>query len=785
MNSPRDPGASQAPPLAAALAEHDVMLLATPRGGRGGSWSCSAGTGSIQCSEAVLALFGIAPDAFRGTLEHFHSLLLPEDLPALQAATAALTPEAPHLDCEYRIRRPDGAIRWIRMWGCLVEDGRGGRGQAGVAMDITEEKQTLARLAESLSLTRIATRLARLGAWTLDLPDFRMTWSEENCAIHDVAPGQQPSLAEGLALFPPEHREHVKRLVEACARDGTPYEFEAPKYTATGRRIWVRSIGEALRDSAGRIVRLQGAFQDITERKQAEEDLRQKNALLHIAGRVARIGGWAIELPGQQVVWSDESIEILEIGNSQLRPRQLLRLVAPADRKRLAGAFAHCARTGTPFDLEARITTRRGRAIWARVIGEAEYDAQGQARRVQGAVQDVSERVALEERVRQAQRLDSLGHLTGGVAHDFNNLLTVILGNAEMLAESLDGDTGLRPLAELVTQAAQRGAELTQRLLAFARRQPLAPKPVDVRELAQAMDPLLRRTLGGHIVVRHEHADTLWPALVDPLQLDNTLLNLCVNARDAMPAGGHLVIATANVERDEETGARADVVPGQYVMLSVSDTGMGIAPEHAGRVFEPFFTTKEKGKGTGLGLAMVYGFVKQSGGHVEVDSSPGRGTTVRIYLPRATRPAAPPAEQTAAPSPARTAPGCSVLLVEDDEQVRRSAREQLRALGHEVLEACDGRQALEILAGDARVDLLFTDIVMPGMGGRELAARAVARRPGLPVLYTSGYAQDAVHDGRLDAGIELLAKPYRRDQLARCIASALAAKPRAAEDATA
>ncbi|MDB5857336.1 MAG: sensory box protein [Ramlibacter sp.] len=635
-------------------------------------------------------------------------------------------------------------------------------------------------LAQSLALHNIASRVARLGGWTIDLPERKLTWSDENCAIHDVPPGYQPTLDEGLSLFAEEHREQVTRLVEACARDGTPYEFEVPKTTAKGRSIWVRSIGEAVRDATGRIVRLQGAFQDITERKRTEEALRRKDALLHIAGRVARIGGWSIAMAQGSIDCSDEVVDILEFeGEPRPRLRQFLRLASGQGRRRLAAAIAHCARTGTPFDLEAQIATRRGGRIWVRVIGAAEHDAGGAIGRVQGAVQDISERVALEEQLRQAQRLESLGQLTGGVAHDFNNLLTVILGNAGVLEEELHGDAQLAPLAPLaqvVVEAAQRGADLTRRLLAFARRQALEPRVVDINQLVGGMDTILRRTLGDHIVIDVDGAPGLWPALVDPMQLDNTLLNLCLNARDAMPGGGRLGILTGNVHLDDAGATRRrEVKPGPYVMLAVSDTGTGIAPQHLDRVFEPFFTTKERGKGTGLGLAMTYGFLKQSGGHAEIESTPGRGTTVRLYLPRAAHAGEQlPEPLPAVPRPARSRTPYRILLVEDDELVRRFASDQLIDLGYTVLQAQDGPQALAILVQDDAIDLLFTDVVMPGMSGRELADLARAQRPALRVLYTSGYPEDAiVHDGRLDAGVQLLAKPYRREELARRVGAIL------------
>lgn len=326
----------------------------------------------------------------------------------------------------------------------------------------------------------------------------------------------------------------------------------------------------------------------------------------------------------------------------------------------------------------------------------------------------------------------------------------------------------------MIVAAAQRGAELTQQLLAFARKQALMPSAVDINLRVAAMDPLLRRTLGEHIEVELVRGAGLWPAMVDPGQFENALLNLCLNARDAMPRGGRLTLETANAALDRSyVQDHPDVTPGQYVMVAVSDTGTGIAPEHLQKVFEPFFTTKEKGKGTGLGLAMVYGFTKQSAGHISIYSEPGHGTTVKLYLPRATGPDARPAPVPPAAAPAGGAE--TVLVVEDDALVRRYACTELQALGYRVLDADSGAAALAVIEREPGIDLLFSDVVMPGgMSGRELADAALRRRPGLKVLYTSGYTENAiVHHGRLDAGVMLLAKPYRRSELAQAVRSAL------------
>jgi len=360
------------------------------------------------------------------------------------------------------------------------------------------------------------------------------------------------------------------------------------------------------------------------------------------------------------------------------------------------------------------------------------------------------------------------------VAHDFNNLLTVILGNAETLTQTLEYSPRLYTAASMIVDAAGRGAELTSRLLAFSRRQPLEPRSVNVRNLILGMEDLFRRTLPETINIEIVCGGGLWSAEVDPAQIESALLNLVLNARDAMPDGGCLTIEAVNAQLDDDYVANElDIVAGQYVMIIVTDTGHGIAPEHLGRVFEPFFTTKSPGKGTGLGLSMVFGFVKQSGGHIRVYSEVSEGTSFKLYFPRSYR----PSETERAGSSRRIMARGSetILLVEDDALVRAHVLAQLRSLGYRVLEAVDGPSAFEILKQHADIDLLFTDVVMPGgMGGKELAQIAQAMLPGLKVLFTSGYTQNSiVHNGRLDQGVELLTKPYRRDQLASRIRSVL------------
>jgi PAS domain S-box-containing protein len=381
---------------------------------------------------------------------------------------------------------------------------------------------------------------------------------------------------------------------------------------------------------------------------------------------------------------------------------------------------------------------------------------------------EIARRQQIEEALRQSQKMEAVGQLTGGVAHDFNNLLTIILGNLENLEHRIPADDPLRRYIAAAERGASRAAVLTDRLLAFSRRQPLAPSVIDVNELVTGMSELLQRTLGEAVTVETVLADRLWQAFADPTQLENALINLAVNARDAMPDGGRLTIETANSVIDAAYAAtQDDLRPGQYVAISVADTGCGMSEEVLAKAFEPFFTTKEVGQGTGLGLSQVYGFIRQSGGHVRIDSQTGEGTTVRLYLPRHLGQPAPAAEAPLPPPP-RGRREETVLVVEDDPDVRTYTSSLVRELGYRVLTAADGAAALDLLETDPEVQLLFTDVGLPGgLNGRQLADRARQIRPQLKVLYTTGYARDAiVHEGRLDPGVEVVFKPFRYSELA-------------------
>lgn len=455
------------------------------------------------------------------------------------------------------------------------------------------------------------------------------------------------------------------------------------------------------------------------------------------------------------------------------------RFVHEADEEAVNEVMADLLAGQVPRNISAnRNYTRDGTVVHCEWYNSVLTDDEGNLVSVLSLIHDVTARRDMEAQLFHLQKMESIGQLTGGVAHDFNNLLTVILGHADLLAESLEDRPELEELSLAVLQATKRGAGLTHQLLAFARQQPLEPRSVDVSELLEKLSGLLRRTLGEQSELRLFQPRELWPARVDPGQLESALLNLCLNARDAMGGGGRLSIECENVRLEEDGGAGADQLPaGDYVVLAISDTGSGIPGELQARVLEPFFTTKEVGRGSGLGLSMVYGFVKQSQGHLQLYSEEGKGTTVRMYLPRSDLAAGsdePEAVQTAVPTGSET-----ILLVEDDDLVRRYADLQLQSLGYTVIQSANGADALDHLERRGEVDLLFTDMVMPGqLDGIELAREALSRRPELRVLYTSGYTDKAFFDrSRLHPEVPFLAKPYQRSSLAQKVRDALDREP--------
>jgi len=451
-----------------------------------------------------------------------------------------------------------------------------------------------------------------------------------------------------------------------------------------------------------------------------------------------------------------------------------LEMLHPDERDAVAAAWFRAQAEGRPARLEFRARTSAGRYRWCVCHAVPVKDARGVVTEWVGNLVDVQDEREAREALQRREKLEAVGLLTAGVAHDFNNLLTVITAGAETLVDRLPAGDPLRSEAELALHAADRGAQLVKQLLTICRQQPLSPRTVDVREALDVLAVLVRRTLASNIDVVVRQRDEPLYCEADPAQLDSVLLNLCINARDAMSAGGALLLEAERVHFTEEAAAHLDLRPGPHVMIAVRDTGTGMSADTIERALDPFFTTKPPGSGSGLGLSMAYGFVKQSGGHLAIASTPGQGSTIRMYFPAADTPQ-PCRDVECASHPSPTA-GAAVLLVEDDPLVRAQVAAQLRLLGYSVTAAPDGRSALDVLATRDDLKLVMTDVAMPGgMDGLELAARAAQLRPDLPVLLTSGYTDDLIlREGRLARSAVFLAKPYRRSQLADAVERALA-----------
>jgi PAS domain S-box-containing protein len=845
-----------------------------------GTFEIEPATDRWEWSEQLAVLFGLSPQKAQHSFSAWERAVFVDDIPKIRAAfNSAL--ETGGCQFEFRVKNPDGGVRWLACKGRSDADGR----VRGACYEITERKalevrllalnETLearvaqvreeARALEVLNNTGIAVAaehdLERLVQMVTDAgvelshaqfgAFFYNVIKEggESYTLYTLSGVPREAFAQfpmprNTAIFEPTFRGRGPVRSDDILADmrygkNAPYQgmpaghlpvrsyLAVPVVSRAGEVLGGLFFGHAqvqvFTERAERIVtalaaqaavaidnaRLyQTSKAEIAARKQAELDLQAINQTLEsraeerahqLAASLSKLEDterrlsllvegvtdyaiYMLDPTGHVVNWNSGAEKIKGYSREEVIGRHFSAFYTPEDQR--AGlpdkALAHAAQTGK-YETEAWRVRSDMTRFWAGVVLNAIRNSEGELIGFAKVTRDLTERRAAEERARQAQKMEGIGQITGGVAHDFNNLLTIIIGNLETLQRNIEAPSvepdRLRRYAENAMRGARRAEALTQRLLAFSRQQPLAPKSLDLGRLVAGMSDLLRRTLGEQVTVETVLGGGLWQAHVDQNQLELAILNLAVNARDAMPNGGKLTLETENAFIDEKYAAsQAEVVPGQYVMLAVTDSGCGMPPDVRSRAFDPFFTTKGVGHGTGLGLSQVYGFVKQSRGHVKIYSEVGEGTTVKIYLPRAFGAAAAD-DEIHEESPARGSSRETILVVEDDRDVRDYSSETLRELGYNVLEAENGRVGLRLLQSNPDISVLFTDVGLPGgMNGRQLAEEARKHHPDLKVLFTTGYARNAiVHEGRLDPGVELITKPFTQ--------SALASKLRAIIDA--
>ncbi len=653
---------------------------------------------------------------------------------------------------------------------------------AAFVLDLTERKIMEAALQARTAELEALVDTTPVAAWFTHDPDLREVRANRFASellkmplVHNT-----PFSASGTTVYPPRriYRNGVERLREeyplARAIRGEEVRNEEWEVRfADGRNLVLLYNASPLRDVSGAVTGAISTAMDITERKRSEATLREREARLRSILDTVPEALITISERGIVESFSRSAAALFGYEAEEVIGQNVKMLMPSPYREEHDSYLERYLRTGEKRIIGiGRVVTgqRKDGSVFPMELAVGEVRVGGQ-HLFTGFIRDLTATQKIEQELRQAQKMEAVGQLTGGIAHDFNNLLTVILGNLEMLEMRLT-DERQRELVREACETAEHGAQLTERLLAYGRRQPLQPKLTDVGQLLGEMTPLLRRTLGETIRIRGRSDNDLWQVLVDPSQLQNAILNLAINARDAMPSGGRLAITAENAELDADYARmHPEVRVGRYVLIAITDTGTGMSKEVQERAFEPFFTTKEVGAGSGLGLSMVYGFVKQSGGHVTIYSEPGHGTTIRMYLPRAAL-----AEETSESRAPETSMetfrgrGETVLLVEDEPRVRRMTVGRLQELGYQVLDAANGPAALALLDQYPQIDLLFTDMVMPGgMTGADLAEAVREARPGIKVLFTSGYAEpDVVRRGRAaEAG--WLKKPYSTLELARTL----------------
>jgi PAS domain S-box-containing protein len=623
------------------------------------------------------------------------------------------------------------------------------------------------QLQESEQRLRDAERLAHVGYWQTDYVRNVITWSDETYRIHGLAPNSPLELDDLSRRIHPEDRERVATSVQSTLDGGPRHDLEFRAVRPDGDIRVLHSQGDVVRDASGRALRFFGTVQDITERRLAEQAMIESHNLLNsviegttdmvfvkdIQGRYLLINSAGVRVAGRPAE------EIIGRTDRDVLPPNMAESVEQSDRELIA--------SGESKTYE--LSDSRGDQTKTWLISKSIFrDARGNPIGLIGLCRDVTELKRLEEQLRQAQKMEAVGRLAGGIAHDFNNILTVINGFSRLIFDRLpDDDENREALAE-VMKSGERAANLTRQLLAFSRKQRLWPQIVSVNPLLGGLSKLLRALIGEDIVLTVTPDERLGPVRLDPGQFEQAIINLAVNARDAMPDGGRLTIETSERDIDEiYAQSNPDVHPGRYVCVTVSDSGVGMDDATEARIFEPFFTTKEQGKGTGLGLAMVYGFVRQSGGHIDVRSAPGAGTSFTIYLPIAARAESAEIDNRAQLGPPKGTE--TVLLVEDEAAVRALIRAVLESNGYTVLEAADGEGGVALAAGyDAPIDLLVTDLVMPRRGGRQLAEVLRRTRPNIRVLFMSGYTEQPVDHG--SGGCDaFLQKPFSPLELARTL----------------
>ncbi len=771
---------------AEALREREAELARVQQIGRIGGLEVDLRTGfGNRRSPEYLLIHGLPPDAGNETHEDWVQRIHPDDREATEKKFRdAVAGAVRDYTAQYRIVRPsDGELRWISVKSTIERDATGKAVRlVGAHSDITEQVEAERALRQSEEEFRTLAEALPHHVWTAR-PDGFLNWF--NPRVYEYA-GARPGELDGENWGSIVHPGDIPRAIGAWTKavgSEQAYEIEFRLRGADGEYRWFLARAVPARDEQGNIVRWIGTNTDVHDQKLIAGELARLNATLaerveektRERDRIWNVSQDLLLVADRSGIWQTVNpawTRTLGWSEGELLNRTSQWLEHPDDGGLTRAQVSKLSANDTTVRFESRFRHKDGSYRWLSWTGVSDKDRIYAVARDVTAEKAAADRLrATEEALRQSQKMEAVGQLTGGIAHDFNNLLTGIVGSLDLLQTRLDqGRTeNVSRYINAAMTSANRAAALTHRLLAFARRQPLIPKSVDANALVVSLEDLLRRTIGETIDLDIVAASGLWCTLCDPNQLESALLNLAINARDAMPDGGKLTIACTNARIDGIDADTPALLPGDYIRIDVSDTGTGMSAEVAARAFDPFFTTKPIGQGTGLGLSMIYGFARQSNGHVLIDSKQGAGTSVKLYLPRHHGDAAQERIASVATED-YAATGETVLVVEDEAVVRGVIAEMLQEQGYRTLQAVDGPSGLHMLRLNERIDLLVTDVGLPGMNGRQLADQARETRPDLKILFITGYAENvAIAKGFLQPGMEMITKPFDLDNLSQRI----------------
>ncbi len=685
---------------------------------------------------------------------------------------------------EYKLRRKDNVAVWAIIEAVSLNHNR----FMAFLLDVTARREAEKSSKIKDDLLHLTGEMAQVGGWEFETETMAGTWTDEVAHIHDVDPSEETNVTLGLSFYSGEARQKIEEAIQNAIEHAVPYDLELPLTSAKGRHKWIRTMGLPIVHE-GKVVKVRGIFQDITERRKAEEALRKQVLLQHqLTQLAATVPGmiYSYKLAPDGIVSmpyiSGALEDVLGIPADGLAQDAsvIFDIIYSEDIDRVITSIAESAQNMIPWRCEFRIQHPAKGERW--IEGHSVPQQQADDTILwHGFLQDVTDRKEAEEahkkleaQLRQSQKIESIGRLAGGVAHDFNNLLTVIQMYGDLMYAHMDKSDPLLPKLEQIRQASQRASDLTSQLLAFSRKQILSPTTLNLNELITNLQKMLGRLIGEDILLSIVLQPNLWTIKADSGQIQQVIMNLVVNARDAMPEGGQLTIETQNIYQEEGLfTTKVETLTGPCVLLSITDTGEGMDAATRQQIFEPFFTTKEAGSGTGLGLAMVHGIIRQSGGNIYVYSEPGQGTAFKIYLPASNK----TEEYSTIKQPEEMSHVGqeTILVVEDEEAVRELVCATLEKLGYSVLAAQDGFTALALVEQQTgSIDLLLTDVIMPHMSGRELAEQLTHTNSKLKVLYMSGYTDDAVvRHGILTAQVDFLPKPFSHTTLAKKVRSVL------------